>query len=250
MRRAMHRHLNCENWSGKDMLRMSVHDYICYLTLVAEKISESGDYITELDSSTGDGDHWVNINMGFQSLMKHKDELAAVALSDMYKKIAMLLMSKVGGSSGVLYGSAYLGAAKVTAGKDELDDRLLCKVLEAWLNEIMVRGNAKLGYKTMIDSLAPAVSAYNKALDDGMSSKDALNAMKQAAINGAENTKGMEAIRGRACYQADKGIGHLDPGAVTMSMQLECLADYAIEHCILRDEQQIQKFKGLSHGTF
>ena len=51
-------------------------------------------------------------------------------------------------------------------------------------------------------------------------------AVKKAAIDGAEETKKMEAVKGRASYQANKGVGHLDPGAVTMSYQLECLCDY------------------------
>jgi dihydroxyacetone kinase-like protein len=37
-----------------------------------------------------------------------------------------------------------------------------------------------------------------------------------------------EAVRGRACYQANKGVGHLDSGAVTMSYQIEVLADYIL----------------------
>ena len=51
--------------------------------------------------------------------------------------------------------------------------------------------------------------------------------VKKAAEDGAENTKNMEAIRGRASYQANRGLGHLDPGAVTMSYQIATLMDYA-----------------------
>jgi dihydroxyacetone kinase-like protein len=144
----------------------------------------------------------------------------------MFKKIGMLVMSTVGGSSGVLYGSAYLAASKVIGQRESLDIDMLCSVLEAELTAIMSRGNAQRGFKTMIDSLAPAVDALKGALAAGSNDSAALNAMKHAAITGMESTRAMEAVKGRATYQANKGVGHLDPGAVTMCYQLELLADY------------------------
>ena len=82
------------------------------------------------------------------------------------------------------------------------------------------------------DSLYPAVQAYKAALAEGKSDADTMEAVKKAAMDGAEDTKRMEAVKGRASYQANKGVGHLDPGAVTMSYQLECLCDYVREHLL------------------
>ena len=42
----------------------------------------------------------------------------------------------------------------------------------------------------------------------------------------------MEAVKGRASYQINKGVGHLDPGAITMSYLIECLCYYIINHLI------------------
>ena len=56
--------------------------------------------------------------------------------------------------------------------------------------------------------------------------------MKKAAIDGAEATRDMECVKGRASYQANKGVGHLDAGAVTMSYQIECLCDYIAKNLI------------------
>lgn len=205
---------------------MSSNDYMEYIELVTKKIEENKDYVTELDSITGDGDHWANMNMGFQKLVENKEELAAMKLSDMFKKIGMLIMSTVGGSSGVLYGSAYIGASKIIGDKEYLDIKLLCDVLEEELKAIMKRGNAKPGFKTMIDALDPAVNRLKAALENELDESAALQELKQGAIDGMNSTKDMEAIRGRAFYQANKGVGHLDPGAVTMCYQLEILADY------------------------
>lgn len=81
----------------------------------------------------------------------------------------------------------------------------------------------------MIDSLAPAVKKYKECLDRKEDAELLCEEVKKAAEEGAENTKKMEAVRGRASYQADRGLGHLDPGAVTMSYQLVTLMDFAAE---------------------
>ncbi|SNS63886.1 dihydroxyacetone kinase DhaL subunit [Anaerovirgula multivorans] len=207
-------------------IRINSQNYMEYIELVAKKIEASKDYVSELDSITGDGDHWANMNMGFQKLLESKQELVAMRLGQMFQKIGMLIMSTVGGSSGVLYGSAYLKAAKTIGDKTEMDIHLLRDVLEAELNAIMERGNAKPGYKTMIDALYPAVIRLKEAIEKGLDGHEALQELKQGAIDGMNSTKDMEAIRGRACYQANKGVGHIDPGAVTMCYQIETLVEY------------------------
>jgi dihydroxyacetone kinase-like protein len=138
----------------------------------------------------------------------------------------MKIMSSVGGSSGVLYGSAYIGAAKTCKNIDALDRTSLCDALDAMVNAMMKRGDSKPGQKTMIDAIYPAVEAYKKALENNLPDAELLSDVKQAAVKGAELTENMEAIRGRACYQANKGVGRLDPGAVTMSYQIETLMDF------------------------
>ena len=205
---------------------ITTDEYMNYINLVAEKIKENKEYITELDSITGDGDHWVNINMGFQKLVDEDEALRKLPLGELFKKIGMIIMSTVGGSSGVLYGSAYLEGFKIIGDTEEMDVYLLEKVLDGKLNAIMKRGNAKPGYKTMIDTLYEGTKKMKESIESGANEAEILKALKEGAKIGMENTKDMEAVRGRACYQADKGVGHLDPGAVTMYYQLEVLVDY------------------------
>ena len=205
---------------------LSSKDYMEYIKLAAAKIHENGDYVTALDSATGDGDHWSNINMGFEKLVDEAPELEKLGVFELFKKIGSIMMSVIGGSSGVLYGSAYIGAAKVLKDKEGIDNAEMCNVLEAMLDSIMSRGNAKPGFKTMIDCLYPAVEMYKDCVAKGVPEEKTVEMVKTAAIDGAQSTMNMEAVRGRACYQANKGVGHLDPGAVTMSYQIETLMDY------------------------
>ncbi len=202
---------------------LSGKDYAEYIKKAYKLIHENGEYVTELDLATGDGDHWSNINMGFEKLVEKADELGKMPISEELKEIGKIMMAVIGGSSGVLYGSAYLGAAKALKGREVLDCQGVCDMLEAMLEAIMSRGQAREGFKTMIDSLAPAVSAYKRGISEEKSEQEICDMVKRAAIDGAENTKNMEAVRGRATYQANKGLGHLDPGAITMSYQIGTL---------------------------
>ncbi|NCE63781.1 dihydroxyacetone kinase subunit L [Pseudoflavonifractor sp. 524-17] len=209
---------------------MTSAEYVDYLVLAGREIEQNGDYVTALDAKTGDGDHWVNLNMGFQKLISMEGELRALPLAEMLKKVGMTLMSAIGGSSGVLYGSSYIAAAKALKDRDTLDIQGVRLLLETQLQAIMDRGKAQPGWKTMIDSLYEGVQALSAALDAGADDRAAVEALKQGANQGMEHTREMEAVKGRASYQSNKGVGELDPGAVTMCMQLQCLGDYILSH--------------------
>ena len=170
--------------------------YVDYLKKVTAKIASEKDYITELDAATGDGDHWANMNTGFTKLMEIEDQLRAASLAELFKKAAMTIMSGVGGSSGILYASAYLKASAAVGSAETMDAAKLLEVLEAELQGIMQRGNGQPGFKTMIDPLYEAVEAMKAALPEGEAA--AIRAMQAGAKHGMEATRDMEAIRGRA----------------------------------------------------
>ena len=106
-----------------------------------------------------------------------------------------------------------------------MDEMLFGEMLLDWAEAIASRGNAKPGYKTMLDAIYPAANAYQKSLNEGNDIADCLHKMVMAAKQGADSTREMEAVKGRASYREDKSVGYLDPGAVTMAMQLECMAE-------------------------
>ena len=216
-------------------VNLTSQSYVDYLKAVAAKIASEKDYITELDAATGDGDHWANMNTGFTKLLEIEGELRSMSLADLFKRAAMTIMSGVGGSSGILYASAYLKASAAIGTRESLDAQGLLDVLDAQLQGIMQRGNSKPGFKTMIDPLYQAVEAMRGAISQG--EIQAVEAMRQGARQGMEATRDMEAVRGRACYQANKGVGHLDPGAVTMYYQLDLLGQAALASAGVQEEQ-------------
>lgn len=193
---------------------------------IADKIESEKEYVTELDSVLGDGDHWVNINKGYQKIVSMEDKLRTLALNELFKTVGMSLMSTVGGSSGVLYGDAFITASKTLVGVDNIDLPKGAEVLKAALDAMMKRGKAKPGDKTMIDPLYQVVEAYEKALEAGAPKEEVANIISDTAKKGMNDTKDMVAQKGRATYRQDKGVGYIDAGAATMYYQLDIIGKY------------------------
>ena len=203
------------------MRRLTVEGYADYLQNVIGKISAEKEYITGLDSVLGDGDHWANLMVGFNRILEQIDELKKCDFETLFKQIGKIFLNSSGGSSGILYCSAYLSAAPYLKGKDEISVSDLAEILRLEQKGIEARGGAKPGDKTMLDTLAAAAAAA--AGGDGGSEDDLLRRISAGAYAGMSSTKDMEARKGRACYRKDKGVGHIDPGAVTMYYQIEYL---------------------------
>lgn len=206
-------------------ISLTAKDYMDYMRKAHERLCENKDYITELDAATGDGDHFANLNMGFQKVNSLSEEIEVLSIDKALQKIGMLMMSSVGGSGGILYGSAYLKASQSLSGKTVLDLNGIGVLLSSLAEGIMERGKCAPGMKTMVDAIMPAAKCYNKCLESKVSVKELLEKTRHAALDGANGTKDMEAVKGRACYQTGKGVGHIDPGAVTMAFQIAALMD-------------------------
>jgi len=214
-------------------MNMTPSQYVDYFCTFADFIATQGDYITRLDSATGDGDHWININTGYRKIKDMREQLQAEAdFTSLFKKLARNIMSIMGGTSGALYGSMYMASAKRLAGASVITQSEFSTMLSDWAESVARLGETKPGEKTMLDSLYPASVAFALAMEQGKPEAQCLEEMKKASVDGAEATKQMAACKGRASTRPERGIGDLDPGAVTMSMQLSCLADYISGHCL------------------
>ena len=203
---------------------MSSKIYEC-IELIGNRIIENKDFLTELDREIGDADHGINMARGFTEVLAvlPKD---SENIGDALKKTGMTLLSKVGGASGPLYGTAYMQAGKVLAGKTSLTPEDGKAVFEAVIAGIQKRGKAVKGEKTMLDAIIPASEAYAAAIDGGSSVADALDAMCKAAEEGVEYTKTIIATKGRASYLGDRSIGHQDPGATSATITMQSIRDF------------------------
>ncbi|MBR2186640.1 MAG: dihydroxyacetone kinase subunit L [Lachnospiraceae bacterium] len=194
------------------------------IKVMAEIIHENAQFLTDLDAPIGDNDHGINMDRGFQKVV---EDLPGVENSDIgaiLKKTGMDLVSTVGGSSGPLYGTAFMKAGAAVAGKNEIDADDFLDIMDAAVGGVQLRGKAEKGEKTMLDAMIPAVEAIRKGVDAGKTPAEFLADGVEAAKAGVEYTKTIIATKGRASYVGERSIGHQDPGATSFTLLLESIA--------------------------
>ena len=136
----------------------------------------------------------------------------------------MTLVSTVGGASGPLYGTAFMKAGMVLAGKNEMNFEDFLAAMDAAAEGIKMRGKATVEEKTMLDAVIPALDAMKASRDNGMDAEAALAAGVEAAEKGMEHTKDIIATKGRASYVGERSLGHQDPGATSFTYMLQVIA--------------------------
>jgi dihydroxyacetone kinase phosphoprotein-dependent L subunit len=189
----------------------------------AELVAADAERLTRLDAMIGDGDHGLNLNRGFAA--------AVAALPDggppgkALMAAGRAIVSKTGGASGPLYGTALRRAGKALGDAGAVDVAALGAALRAALEGVQELGQAVPGDKTMVDALVPAVAAYDEARAGGLAA--ATRAAADAAAKGAEATIPLQARKGRASYLGPRSVGHEDPGAASTALILRALAEVA-----------------------
>ena len=196
-----------------------------WLDVLQEIYAENRQWLTELDSAIGDADHGINMDRGFTAV---RAELAAQHPSDIrsvFQSVAAVLIRRVGGAAGPLYGTFFLRAAVACGGKSEIEAADAVALFQAGIEGVAQRGKAAAGDKTMLDALLPALDAMRKGLDDGCGLAEILDAGAAAAQAGMAATIPMQARKGRASYLGARSIGHQDPGATSSYLLLQAAAD-------------------------
>jgi phosphoenolpyruvate---glycerone phosphotransferase subunit DhaL len=192
----------------------------------ASVIEEHAATLTRLDSAIGDGDHGTNMNRGFKAAVQRLDGLEGDQdFGGVFKAVGMALIGKVGGASGPLYGSLFLGMGKELGDATEVEDERLAAALRAGYDSVVTRGKAQLEDKTMLDAWHPALEALDAALAEGKELGPALDDATAAAEAGMKATIPMIARKGRASYLGERSRDHQDPGATSTHLLLESLAD-------------------------
>jgi dihydroxyacetone kinase-like protein len=127
-----------------------------------------------------------------------------------------VLVMKVGGASGPLYGTLFLTLGKELPADPSVADA--AKAMAAAMTALKARGKADLGNKTILDVLGP--------LTDHLASGSAsFDSIRKLAAESAAETVPMKAIRGRASFLGERSIGHMDPGARSSQIMIETVCD-------------------------
>lgn len=176
--------------------------------------------LSNLDAATGDADHGSNMERGMSSLLVSLPGWDPTSLPGPFlKDVGLHVVSKVGGSSGALYGTIFLRMARTLGDHDpHVSDGALASAFEAAAQGIVDRGKVKPGDKTMLDALHPAVRTLRDELAAGRSRAEALAAAARASDAGREATADMAARRGKSSYARENSRGTIDPGAASMAI--------------------------------
>jgi dihydroxyacetone kinase-like protein len=191
---------------------------------VAKRMVDSKDILTEADKKIGDGDHGINMARGFQAVIKILNEKSFTTIGELLNIIGMCLLTSVGGAAGAIFSTFFRGGAKNLMEKRVFNSQTLSKMLIDALEAIKQRGKAKLGDKTMVDALEPAVMISKETIL--LPLRDALSSIVKEAEKGAEKTKEMVATVGKAKTLGQRSLGYSDPGAISTFLIFRSMLEF------------------------
>ena len=197
---------------------------------VGDQIIDSKPLLTEVDSAIGDGDHGIGMSVGFTEAKANLEKQDFDTVNDVFKTIGMSMISSMGGASGVIFGTLFVGGIKNLDKEEYLDVALMASIFQKSLQAIKDRGKANLGDKTMIDSLEPAVEGLKESAEKG--EKDILATLivaEEKANEGVEKSKDYVAKFGRAKSLGERAIGFQDAGATSIWIIFKSMREWVEE---------------------
>ncbi|MCL2553953.1 MAG: dihydroxyacetone kinase subunit DhaL [Actinomycetia bacterium] len=186
---------------------------------------------SDLDAVAGDGDFGYSLARGFEIVLADWDTFDRSSPAEFLKRVAMVISKRVGGTSGPLWGTAFLRAAMAVKDRPDLaglNGEDAVAMLRAATEGIKVRGRSDVGDKTLLDALVPMTDAVEKELGSAEGGATGAGAARVAATTAraaADATTPMQAMRGRQSYTGERSIGSPDPGAVAVAVMAERIAD-------------------------
>ena len=192
------------------------------ITAAAEQVIANATQLTELDQAIGDGDHGINMKRGCTQVLAELDSIVEKPTGEALKAVGMALVMKVGGASGPLYGSLFIGMGKAL-GDRQITMATLPEIFAAGVEAVAARGRSTAGEKTMLDVLTPVLDATRA------SGPDLAVRLREAAARGAAATIPMRATKGRASFLGERSIGHMDPGARSSEIIVQALSPFLEE---------------------
>lgn len=199
-------------------------DAAIVVTNIIDSIKKNRDYLSEIDGAIGDGDHGINMSKGFsmaEEILANKD----FNMSEGFLTISQVLMEKIGGSMGPLYGSFFRGLSVASKKSEVIDRNVIEKMLDKALLNLQNISPAKVGDKTLMDVVVPAVSAYKSSIERNEDLTKALKNLVSAGQEGLESTKNLVAVIGRASRLGERSLGHQDAGATSCFIILRSFSE-------------------------
>ena len=209
---------------GAPMSTASFGDVEVVVRTIAQVAVDNEKDFGDLDAVVGDGDFGYSMARGFELVLADWDSFDRADIGTFLKKVAVVITSRIGGTSGPIWGTAFLRAGATAGAVDELEPAQVVAMLRAAITGIKARGKSDVGDKTLLDALVPAVDTIEAQIAEGHDAATTLAAAAATAREQAEATRSMQAMRGRASYTGERSIGTLDAGAVAVAVMFEAIA--------------------------
>ena len=195
------------------------------LEKIVKKLEIKESYLNHLDADIGDGDHGRTIVTSLRKALEGLGPEEDLDVGAFLKKVGRNLAFSSGAATGPLFGTAFIEAGKALEGKEILSLKDWTIALETAEEGIKKRGKAKVGEKTMLDTIHPAVQSLKESLSCNEPLRKALEKARQAAQKGMESTKDLVSKRGRSSRLGERTKGHIDPGAASSYFILETVIE-------------------------
>jgi len=197
------------------------------LEVICKKMVESEKILTELDSCIGDGDCGSGLKLGFQTVKEKLPTFTDQTMGNILKKVGMTLVATIGGTSGAIFGTGFMRLGKVIGDKETVTTNDVIAALKDALEGMKIRGEGtKVGDKTLIDALEPAVEELSKYLIEDSDIVEAVEKATEAAEKGSDSTINLIARKGRASYLGERSIGHRDAGSMAIYLIFDVVNNY------------------------
>ncbi|MFQ1004007.1 dihydroxyacetone kinase subunit DhaL [Modestobacter sp. SSW1-42] len=188
---------------------------------IAQAAVDNERYFGDLDAVVGDGDFGYSLARGFENVLAGWDDVDRSDIGTFLKKIGMVITARIGGTSGPIWGTAFLRAGMTAGATDTLTGEQVVAMLRSAVEGIKARGQSDVGDKTLLDVLVPVTDRLEAEVAAGSDAAQALAAMAVTAREAAEATVDMVARRGRASYTGERSRGSVDAGAMGLAVLIE-----------------------------
>lgn len=204
---------------------LDLNYWIAALVRLAQTFETEHARLCALDGAIGDGDHGTSMVLGLREASRALAAAEVTEVSALLREVGAAFTTRVGGVTGILFGALFSAFGTAADGKQSLDTAGLAAMAEAAVAAVRARGKAAEGQKSLLDALAPAARALREAAAQEAAPRAALQEAAAAAAAGAEATRDMVARVGRARYQGERSLGHIDAGAASVALLFRVLAD-------------------------
>ena len=199
-----------------------------FIRPATQTLIDHADELTALDQAIGDGDHGLNMKRGALAIQGKLPELESKSLNDALKTVGMTCISTIGGSSGPVFGTLLVTLAKELPLAPGPAD--LARALASGMAAVTRLGKAQVGQKTLLDVLDPVRRLIEAS--SALPRDDLLASVHRCALDAAQSTAQMDAIKGRASFLGERALGHVDPGSHSMALIIGAVCDSLRGHAM------------------